>query len=332
MDSLLLLQLGVALLGAFAVASFVFTLSWPYLSGEKQTEKRFNSVVESRASRNDRRAAADQGAQRRKAVTDTLKSIEEEQKKSKRASLRVSLKRAGLEVSPYVFYAASLVCGLAFFAFTYILIPTFSPFVWWGVAIVGAIGVPPWVLSFLIKRRQAKFIDELPNAIDVIVRGVKSGLPLNECLSVIARESAEPLASEFREVIDTQRAGVPLPECFDRLCVRMPLAEMRFLAIVIGIQQSAGGSMSEALNNLSGVLRGRKQLAAKVKALSAEAKASAVVLGILPFFVMGSVQFTQPDYLQPLWTTSIGQFIIGAAVLWMLIGILVMRQMINFKY
>jgi len=166
----------------------------------------------------------------------------------------------------------------------------------------------------------------------VIVRRVKSGLPLNECLGVIARESAEPLASEFREVIEAQRIGVPMGECFERLCLRMPLPEVRFLSIVISINQSAGGSLAETLGNLSSVLRSRKQLAAKVGALSAEAKASAFVLGAMPFIVMGFVYVSKPDYLQPLWSTSIGQFMLGGALAWMLIGGLIMRKMIRFKY
>jgi hypothetical protein len=172
----------------------------------------------------------------------------------------------------------------------------------------------------------------IANAIDVIVRGVKSGLPLNECIQVIARESPEPLASEFQEVVDQQRMGVPLSECLDRLCTRMPLQEIRFLAIVIAIQQQAGGNLSEALANLSGVLRDRFMLAMKVKALSAEAKASAIVLASLPPGVMGMVTLASPEYIQPLYTTTVGHFMMIGSGLWMLTGVLMMRKMINFKF
>ncbi len=150
------------------------------------------------------------------------------------------------------------------------------------VGLIGVFGIPRWFINKLTARRQTKFIRELPNAIDIVVRGMKSGLPLNECLAIIARESEEPLAGEFREVIEQQRVGVSLGEALQRLAMRMPLPEVKFLSIVVAIQQQAGGNLSEALGNLSTVLRDRFQLKMKVKALSAEAKASAWVLASLP--------------------------------------------------
>lgn len=327
-----LMQLGALALGAIAVASIVFTLCYPYLSGEKQKEKRIQGVTESRATRTARRTAVEQGAQRKQAVADTLKLIEDQQKQSKKVSLRVRLRRAGLEVSEQSFWIGSLALGGILAGGLYLFVPGTPPI---GLAIsgfVGAFGLPRWVLGFLTKRRQKKFLNDLANAIDVIVRGVKSGLPLNECLGIIARESPEPLRSEFREVVEEQRVGVPLGECFERMMTRMPLPEVRFFAIVIAIQQSAGGNLSEALGNLSGVLRARKQLAAKVSALSAEAKASAIVLGCLPLVVAGLVYYSNPAYLQPLWTEQLGQFMLVGSAFWMLCGILIMKKMINFKY
>ena len=155
---------------------------------------------------------------------------------------------------------------------------------------------------------------------------------MNECLGIIARESPSPIREEFSEVVDQTRVGVPLVDCFDRMMARMPLPEVKFFAIVIGIQQQAGGNLSEALGNLSGVLRDRKRLAMKVKALSAEAKASAAVLGSLPFIVMSMVYISTPAYIMLLFTTKMGQFLLMAAATWMTLGILVMRKMINFKY
>jgi tight adherence protein B len=207
-----------------------------------------------------------------------------------------------------------------------------SPFISLAAIFAGGLGLPRWVLSFLTKKRQAKFTNEFANAIDVVVRGVKSGLPLNECLGIIARESPSPIREEFQEIVEQSRVGVPLAECFERTMQRMPLAEVKFFAIVIGIQQQAGGNLSEALGNLSGVLRDRKRLAMKVGALSAEAKASAMVLGALPFLVMSMVYLTTPTYMMLLFTSRVGQFMLVAAAFWMTMGILVMRKMINFKY
>ena len=164
------------------------------------------------------------------------------------------------------------------------------------------------------------------------MRGVKSGLPLIECLGIIAREAPQPISGEFTELVEQQRVGVPLAEAFERMMVRTPLPEVRFFSIVIAIQQQAGGNLSEALGNLSGVLRDRKRLQAKVRALSAEAKASAAVLGALPFIVMILVYITTPSYISLLWSTNFGQFLLAAAGCWMTCGVLVMRKMINFKY
>jgi tight adherence protein B len=184
----------------------------------------------------------------------------------------------------------------------------------------------------MTSRRQQKFLTQLANAIDVIVRGIKSGLPLNECIQVISRESPEPLAGEFRELVEQQRMGVPLAEGLERMCERLPLPELRVLSIVIAIQQQAGGNLSEALGNLAGVLRDRQMLALKVKALSAEAKASAMVLASLPPGVMFMVYITTPEYMAPLFTTTMGRFLVGLGAVWMLLGVLVMRKMINFKF
>ena len=327
-----LMQMGALALGAVAVASIVLTLVWPYLSGEKQAEKRVKGVTETRAARTARRAAVEQGTQRKQAVADTLKIIEEQQKQSKKVSLRIRIRRAGLDVTERSFWITSLIIGVVLSGGIFIGVPGTPPVGIGIVAFVGAFGIPRWVLGYLTKRRQKKFSNELANAIDIIVRGVKSGLPLNECLGIISRESPEPLRSEFQEVVDEQRVGVPLSECFERMMTRMPLAEVRFFAIVIAIQQSAGGNLSEALGNLSGVLRSRKQLAAKVGALSSEAKASAMVLASLPFVVVGLVYMTTPRYMAPLWEEQLGQFMLLASGVWMLCGILVMKKMINFKY
>ena len=126
--------------------------------------------------------------------------------------------------------------------------------------------------------------------------------------------------------------GVPLGAALDKMCDRIPLPAVRFLTIVISIQQQAGGNLSEALGNLSGVLRDRFRMQLKIKALSAEAKASAMVLASLPPGVMFMVYLTSPDYIMPLFTTMMGRFMIAVGACWMLTGILVMRKMINFKF
>lgn len=327
-----LLQYGALALAALAVSGLAYALAYPYVSGDKKAEKRVKGVTESRARRTARVTQMEQSAQRKQAVADTLKEIEQRQEKKAKVSLRLRLIRAGLDITVRTFWILSAGAGVMLALLVFISAPSLHPIALAAIAFIGAFGLPRWVLNFLVKRRQSKFVMEFANAIDVIVRGVKSGLPLNECLGIIARESPEPIRSEFQDVVEQQRVGVPLSECFDRMMNRMPLAEVRFFAIVIAIQQQAGGNLSEALGNLSGVLRDRKQLAAKVQAMSAEAKASALVLGSLPFVVMGMVYVSTPDYISILWTDKLGQFMLLGAGLWMSCGVFVMKKMINFKY
>jgi tight adherence protein B len=159
---------------------------------------------------------------------------------------------------------------------------------------------------------------------------VKSGLPLNECLRVIGRESPEPLRAEFARMNDNLAMGMQLDAAVTKLYNRVPIPEVNFFGIVLNIQQKAGGNLSEALGNLSGVIRSRKLLREKVKALSAEAKASAMIIGSLPIAVMVMVYVTTPGYIMELFTDPTGHMILLGAVCIMGTGIYIMRRMINF--
>jgi tight adherence protein B len=325
---------GLLVVAGLSIIAVVYMLVAPYLTGERRAEQRMQGIAtQTRASKVAGRSAAnDQGSSRKRQVAETIKELEAQQKAKAKVSLRQQIQRSGLEIDVRMFWIMSVVCGIICGVLTKVLAPKVPIFAVIAVAVIGVFGIPRWILSKMVQRRQDKFITELANAIDVIVRGVKSGLPLNECLNIIARESPDPINAEFREIVDQQRVGVPLQECFERLMQRMPLAEVRFFSIVIGIQQSAGGNLSEALGNLSGVLRDRKRLAAKVKALSAEAKASAAVLGCLPPMVMLLVYLTTPGYISILWQKQMGTFLMLFGGFWMMCGILIMRKMINFKY
>lgn len=195
-----------------------------------------------------------------------------------------------------------------------------------------AFGLPRWTLSYLIKRRQKAFVEEFANAIDVIVRGVKSGLPVNDCLRLISTEAAEPVRTEFQGIVEGQKVGVTLEQGLARIYERMPLAEVNFFQIVLAIQQKTGGNLSEALGNLSKVLRERKKMRGKIQAMSQEAKASAAIIGSLPPGVMGLIYLTSPDYMTVLFSTVAGNMIIVGGLMWMSIGVLVMRKMIDFKF
>ena len=196
----------------------------------------------------------------------------------------------------------------------------------------GAFGVPRWLLAFLKKRRETKFLDGFPDAVDIIVRGVKAGLPLHDCIKMITLEAAEPIKSEFRLIMETQAIGMPLGEACAKLYERTPLPEANFFGIVVAIQQKAGGNLSEALGNLSKVLRDRKKMKAKIQAMSQEAKASAGIIGALPIAVLTLVYLTSPQYISLLFTNSVGHIMLGGSAIWMILGVLVMKKMINFDF
>jgi tight adherence protein B len=193
-------------------------------------------------------------------------------------------------------------------------------------------GMPFWILRFLKKRRENKFLAAFPDAVDIIVRGIKAGLPLMDSIRIITTEAPEPLRSEFQSIVETQAVGIPMGEACAKLYERIPLAEANFFGIVIAIQQKAGGNLSEALGNLSKVLRERKKMKAKIQAMSMEAKASASIIGALPIAVMALVYISSPDYIELLWTEPTGRLMMAASVAWMSMGVFVMRKMINFDF
>ena len=310
-------------LGLVALACALVVVS-PYLSGEVKAEKRREAVAAPRAKRSVERVV--DAASRRKQVADSLKEVE--QRGKKKATLEIRLQQAGLDWTRQGYIMGSALAGLMLGAVIFIL--EGSPAVAGAAALVGGFGLPSWILGFRKKRRLAKIMDEFPNAVDVIIRGVKAGLPLGDCLRVIATESAEPLRSEFRRVVEAQAMGLSVGEAVERMAERVPITETNFLAIVIGIQQKAGGNLTEALGNLSRVIRERKKMKAKIKAVSSEAKASAGIIGCLPFVVGTLVWVVSPDYISLLWTTPTGRIMMCGAALWMSLGIFIMKKMINF--
>lgn len=328
------MQLIVMALAAVAFSAVLFSLLYPLFSGERESDRRVRTITESRGQTDMRLSAAEAAANRRKAVSESLKEIEIRNKAREKVTIRLQLQRAGWDMPVRNFYFASVVFGIVVGLIVRLSLPggLFGNLMAVIAAFVGMFGLPRWFLKRAVLKRQIKFQRELANAIDVIVRGVKSGLPLNDCLGIISRESPDPIAGEFRDVVEQQRIGVPLAEAFDKMIQRMPIAEVKFLAIVIAIQQQAGGNLSESLENLSAVLRDRFKLQMKVRALSAEAKASASVLSSLPPAVMTMLHFASPEYMVPLYSTRAGNFLILMSLMWMGMGVLVMKKMINFKF
>ena len=324
-----IIQFAVMILGALAVGGFVFAIATPYFNGEKKADQRIANIVSERVDKG--KVSVDQ--KRRKAVQDVLDELDQRQKEDRKVSLRQRIAQAGLTISPLVFYLMSFGSAVVFGVVAFMSVNEGLALYVTGAAIlVGGLGFPRWVVNFLARRRQKKFVAELANSIDIIVRGVKTGLPLNDCVGIIATESPEPIRSEFAKIVEEQKIGVTLGQGIERMYERMPLQEVSFLSIVITIQQSAGGNLAEALQNLSNVLRERKKLESKVRAFSQEAKSSAMIIGSLPILVMGAVYMSKPDYIDILFDTRSGNMMLAGSAVWMLMGVLVMRKMINFDY
>ncbi|MGQ3210087.1 type II secretion system F family protein [Shinella sp.] len=321
-------------LAALSTAGLAYGILFSRIEAAKKTESRVRRVQSAETDQSKAKAARDrmqEMSKRRKSVQDSLKDLEKKQQdQTKRAatSLKGKLGQTGHSISVTQFYLFSALFG--FFTLVLSFLAGVDILVCLGIAFIAAAGFPRWVVGFLVKRRLNKFLEEFPNSLDVMVRSIKSGLPLTDALRLIAAEGQEPVKTEFRRIVESQQVGLSVPEACARMFTSIPLQEVNFFAIVIAIQSQAGGNLSEALGNLSRVLRERRKMRSKVAALSMEAKASAAIIGALPFIVATLVYLTSPDYIMILFTDSRGHLILGLSAFWMSIGIMVMRNMINF--
>ena len=296
-----------------------------------RTQKRMTSVTRLSAVGIAAKGAADAGQQRRKNVTALLKDLEKQQAEKKiKPNLRRRIEQAGLTIEPRSYYILSATLALVVAAVCLMTKQSMLITVLAGFA-AGA-GMPRWILGFLKTRREKAFTSEFAGAIDVIVRSVKSGLPTNEALKICAREMPQPVAGEFERLVEGLKVGVSLDQGVKRMFERMPTPEVNFFGIVMAIQSKSGGNLSEALSNLANVLRDRKRLQGKIKAMSSEAKASAMIIGSLPPSVMGLVYMSTPAYIEKLFTERMGNLMLLGCVLWMAAGIFVMKKMISFKH
>ncbi len=304
---------------------------YAFQGGNDAANKRAQAIARPEGKARGRGATPQQdAAARRKNVSVMLKDIEKNQKRE-RPTLRRRLEQAGFfKTTPRTYWTVSALLGLA--AGFAALVTGQKPLVIVLAIFAVGLGFPRWVLSFLAARRMKKFTSHFATAIDVIVRSVRSGLPVNEALRIVARESPEPVRSEFHKLVEGLKVGVTMEQGLARMRDSMPTSEVGFFAIVMNIQSKAGGNLSEALGNLAGVLRDRKRLQGKIQAMSSEAKASAMIIGALPPSVMGLVYMTTPGYMKVLFTERTGNLLLAGCLMWMSIGIIVMRKMINFKH
>ena len=311
-----------------AATGIFYVFVYPHISGQVAAEKRQAQFKQGKSAKRGNERVVDQN-KRRQQILESVKDIEGANKKKKN-SLQAKLVQSGIDVDIKKFMIFCVALGVV--VAIIVGIANENPLIGIGAGAVCGFGLPRWVLSFLIKRRLAKFLQEFPTAIEIIIRGVKAGLPLGQCLHVIAVEANEPVRSEFQRIVDSQAIGLSVPEAIERLPESMPTAEANFFSIVVNLQQKSGGNLAEALSNLARVLRDRKMMKLKVAALSSEAKASAVIIASLPFAVGGLVYFSAPDYIMLLFNTATGHMVLGISGCWMACGVFVMKRMITFDF
>ncbi len=327
--------LAVVTLAALSAGGLAYAFLYGRIQSENAAERRLDFIQgKAKGEAAKSKQAANDTTRRRKSVQDTLKELEEKQKakakQSKAPPLAARMQQAGLSWTRRTFWTISFVCCAIAFVVSFL---AGAPiYVSVALGFVCLLGLPRWYVNRRRKKRIRQFVDEFANAVDVIVRGVKAGLPLNDCIKIIANEAAEPVKGEFRLISETQALGLTLSDAVARMPDRVPVPEANFFAIVIAIQQKAGGNLAEALGNLSRVLRERKKMKGKIGAMAMEAKASAYIIGALPGVVMGLVWVTSPAYISLLFTETLGNVILGASAVWMTMGVLVMRKMINFDF
>ncbi|SNY91827.1 tight adherence protein B [Cohaesibacter sp. ES.047] len=326
----LIITIALFVLVVLSVLGIAWGLFYPRLSKNFNRNKRIDAIAMNRVQIGDKRNRT-AGADRRKDIEASLRKIEEQQKQGskKKSTLKARLKQAGLTMTVRQFWLYSVISGIVTFFIA--MIGGLSALIALGVGFVGFLGLPHFWLARKRKKRMAKFVAEFPNAVDVIVRGIKTGLPLGDCLMIAAAETAEPVKSEFQQVIDEQAMGLALNKVLPRMHERVPIAETNFFAIVIAIQIEAGGSLAEALGNLSRVLRSRAQMKQKIGAMSMEAKASAAIIAVMPFIIAFMTYLTQPDYIMIMFIEPMGNMLLAVTLAWMALGILVMRNMVSFE-
>lgn len=325
MNAIILAVLAIIGVGAAGLALV------PSLLGNSRADKRIKAL-QGDLQANRREADANRTRDnRRKQITETLKAQNEALGKRRKAiSLQDKIFQSGMKIKARDFVRNQIILGVAIFAIAFIFqLPWYYAAIFGGAA---AYLLPKMFLNNRRKKFQNAYLDELPNAVEAIVRGVKSGLPLNDSMRLVAKEAKEPLRSEFQKVIDQQSVGKSMTEAIQTLFDRVPLPEVNFFVVVITVQQQAGGNLSEALGNLARVLRNRKKMKQKIKAMSSEAKASAGIIGSLPFVVGTLVSLTTPTYMVPLFTTQIGWIWLGIATIMMSMGIFIMSRMVQFDF
>ncbi|HEX6980589.1 MAG TPA: type II secretion system F family protein [Alphaproteobacteria bacterium] len=248
----------------------------------------------------------------------------------RRAALQARLARTGYPITIGHYFLAVVAIGVLQ-ALTSGMLFGLSPMLAGLTGITQGLLLPHLVIGFLGRRRLKRFVTHFPEAIDLIVRGLRSGLPVSESIGVVGREVGEPVGPEFRLVDQSVRLGRSIEEALWDAAQRIDIPEFKFFIISLSVQRETGGNLAETLENLSDILRRRRQMQLKIKALSSEARASAMIIGSLPFIMFGILMLVNGDYVMDLFRDPRGMVMVGVGLFFMTIGILVMAKMVRFE-
>lgn len=322
----------VTLLTLFACVGLFHALFQGTLSGRRAALRRLSIAVGVETAV----ASGTEGSneQRRKqSIEKALNELAQRERNNRRArlTLKMRLNQAALPWSVGYFYAVSVGVAGGFLLLLMGIAGMSAPPAGVLSLFAGAV-LPNLYVRMQFRRRMREFVEEFPNALDIITRGIKTGLPLSDCLKAIAAETQEPVAPEFQKILEDLSVGLSVSQSLDRLTQRVPILEAQFFSIVVALQSQMGGNLSEALGNLSRVLRERKMMKQKIKAFSSEATASGSIIASMPVAVSGVLSLTSPDYIGLMFSEPIGNVVLGVCAVWMAIGVTVMRNMIRFDF
>lgn len=299
------------------------------VNNEAERKRKTLSVIRGGSASEKTESKDDIQNKRRAEIAKKLKESGEIGGSQKKSNLKMSLAQAGLEIEMKHYWIGSLISGLVCVALAFFLSGQIFLVIMAGI--IGFMGLPRLFVKRKIKKRQKQFLEEFPDALEAMVRLLKAGMPVTEAIAMASREFTGPVGDEMSRMYDAQRIGVSLPDAALDGARRMPITEMQMFSTAIAIQTQTGASLGEVLQNLADVIRSRFKLKRKVQALSSEAKSSAMIIGALPFLVGGGLFAINPEYMDLMINTLPGKIMLVGSAVWMCIGIMVMKVMINFK-
>lgn len=299
------------------------------LLNEASKKKHRLAVIRGSQGESEKVKKKDDQNQRRSDLSKKLQETGEENPKKKGNTIQDLIMQSGMQLSIKGFWIGSIVFAVVVTVICHLI--GLAPFVKGMVFITALLGLPKLFLKMKAANRQKKFLEDFADALESMMRLLKAGMPVSEAIRMAAREYPGPIGEEMERIYEQQKIGVPLPEAVLEAAKRMPLTEMQMFATAIAIQTQTGSSLSEVLQNLASVIRSRFKLKRKVKALSSEATASAGIIGALPVVVAGGMYFINREYIEVLFIDPTGKMLLTGAIVWMCVGVFVMRQMINFK-